>query len=186
MKAPGPSAQTVRRVTTRPTTPLLHVSLVDGDLLDQADADALVNPWNRNFVPRALLLPQGVSGALKRRTGPQPWRQLARYGLLGVGQAVLTDGGRLPQHLIHVAGLHVHWRASRRSVELSARNAVRLAWEAGFDVVAMPLIGAGTGGLSPDEAIACMRAALQDWTSTEPVPKAAALMQVRLVRWSGR
>jgi len=72
-----------------PDLPRLYVSEVHGDLLEQA-AVALVNPWNRNFVPRWLLLPSGVSGQLKRRTGPEPWRELARAGTLAVGQAVVT------------------------------------------------------------------------------------------------
>lgn len=78
-------------------TPRISLEVARGDLLDQADADVLVNAWNRNFVPRWLLLPSGVSGALKRRSGPSPWRELARHGRLEVGQAVATDGGHLPQ-----------------------------------------------------------------------------------------
>jgi O-acetyl-ADP-ribose deacetylase (regulator of RNase III) len=44
----------------------LHV--YEGDLLDQ-DVGVIVNAWNRNIIPRWLLLPQGVSGAIKRRAG---------------------------------------------------------------------------------------------------------------------
>ena len=56
---------------------MITVRVVEGDLLDQ-DADALVNAWNRNIIPWWLLLPQGVSGALKRRAGTAPFRELAR------------------------------------------------------------------------------------------------------------
>lgn len=58
----------------------------------------------------------GVSGALKRRTGLELWRELAQHGLLDVGQAFATAAGQLPQRLIHVAGLHAYWRARERSV----------------------------------------------------------------------
>jgi len=44
----------------------MHVEVVHGDLLDQ-DVDAIVNAWNWNIIPWWLLLPQGVSGAIKRR-----------------------------------------------------------------------------------------------------------------------
>lgn len=44
------------------------VEVVEGDLLDQ-NVDVIVNAWNRNIIPWWLLLPQGVSGAIKRRGG---------------------------------------------------------------------------------------------------------------------
>ncbi len=46
----------------------MEVQIVEGDLLGQ-DVDVIVNPWNRNIIPWWLLLPQGVSGAIKRRGG---------------------------------------------------------------------------------------------------------------------
>ena len=42
------------------------IEVVQGDLLEQP-VEAIVNPWNRNIIPWWLLLPQGVSGAIKRR-----------------------------------------------------------------------------------------------------------------------
>jgi O-acetyl-ADP-ribose deacetylase (regulator of RNase III) len=51
----------------------VRVEHVDGDLLDQR-VDAIVNAWNRNIIPWWLLLPQGVSGAIKRRAGTAPFR----------------------------------------------------------------------------------------------------------------
>ncbi len=42
--------------------------IVYGDLLDQP-VEVIVNAWNRNVIPWWLLLPQGVSGAIKRRAG---------------------------------------------------------------------------------------------------------------------
>ena len=53
--------------------------IVAGDLLEQR-ADAIVNSWNRNVIPWWLLIPQGVSGAIKRRAGLEPFRELARHG----------------------------------------------------------------------------------------------------------
>lgn len=57
-----------------------------GDLLAQP-VQALVNPWSRYLIPRFLLWPQGVSGALKKQTGPGPWRELARHGRMSLGEA---------------------------------------------------------------------------------------------------
>ena len=46
----------------------MNLDIVDGDLLDQ-DVEVIVNAWNRNVIPWWLLIPQGVSGAIKKRGG---------------------------------------------------------------------------------------------------------------------
>src|SRR5207245_121580 len=68
----------------------MEVKTVDGDLLDQP-VDAVVNPWNRNVIPWWLLLPQGVSGAIKKRGGYQLFRELSKAGIIPLGQAVATS-----------------------------------------------------------------------------------------------
>lgn len=128
-----------------------NVEWITGDLLDQR-VDVIVNAWNRNILPWWLLLPQGVSGAIKRRAGTQPFRELARRGPIALGGAVLTSAGRLPHKgIIHVAGINLLWRSSEASIRASCRSALRLATGHGFKSIAFPLIGAGTGGGSPDE-----------------------------------
>lgn len=128
-------------------------TIVDGDLLDSR-ADAIVNAWNRNIIPWWLLLPQGVSGAIKRRAGVQPFRELARVGAMPLGTAVATSAGRLPHKaIIHVAGINMLWRASERSIRDSTRNAMAVARSRGFRSMAMPIIGAGSGGFAPASAL---------------------------------
>ena len=122
------------------------VELTTGDLLNQ-DVDVIVNAWNRNIIPWWLLLPQGVSEAIKRRAGYQPFREVAKHGPIPLGGAVLTSAGRLPfKGIIHVAGISMWWRSSEYSVRESCRNAIRVAREHRFGSIAFPLIGAGTGG----------------------------------------
>lgn len=128
--------------------------VVTGDLLDQ-HVDAIVNAWNRNFIPWWLLLPRGVSGAIKRRGGSEPFRELQRFGVLRAGQAVLTSAGRLPfRGIIHVAALNALWHSSETIVGKGVRNALVVAAEQAFQSVALPLIGSGTGGVSPSIALA--------------------------------
>ncbi|MGC8551645.1 MAG: macro domain-containing protein [Phycisphaerae bacterium] len=124
----------------------MDVSILDGDLLEQ-DVDVIVNAWNRNIFPWWLLLPQGVSRAIKRRGGYGPFRELANHGIIPLGGAVLTTAGNLRfKAIIHVAGINLLWRSSERAVRDSVRNAMSLAASRGFKSVAFPLIGAGTGG----------------------------------------
>lgn len=128
----------------------MPLHLTEGDLLDQP-VEAIVNAWNRNVIPWWLLLPQGVSGAIKRRAGTQPFREVARHGAIPLGAAVLTSAGRLPfRGIIHVAGINLLWRSSEFSVRQSVRSAMRIAGEQGFASIAFPLIGAGSGGGSPE------------------------------------
>jgi len=135
----------------------MELTVVDGDLLEQ-DVDCIVNAWNRNLFPWWLLLPQGVSGAIKRRAGLAPFRELRRFGVLPLGAAVGTGPGDLPvKGIIHVAGIGLTWRASERSVRLSVRNAVELAKSRSYRSLAFPLIGAGTGGLSTSRVEQLMR-----------------------------
>ena len=115
-------------------------------MLDQ-DVEVIVNAWNRNIIPWWLLLPQGVSGAIKRRAGYQPFREVAKFGAIPLGGAVLTSAGRLPfKGIIHVAGISMWWRSSEYSILASCCSAMRIASENSFQSIAFPLIGAGTGG----------------------------------------
>jgi O-acetyl-ADP-ribose deacetylase len=124
----------------------MNLRVVEGDLLDQ-DVEVIVNAWNRNLIPWWLLLPQGVSGAIKRRGGKEPFRELGRIGMIPLGGAVETGPGRLPfKAIIHVAGISLLWRSSEWSVRESVRNAIALAKQRGYRSIAFPLIGAGSGG----------------------------------------
>ena len=134
----------------------MNFSVVEGDLLDQP-VEVIVNAWNRNVIPWWLLLPQGVSGAIKKRGGTGPFRELGKLGPIPLGGAVLTSAGRLPyKAIIHVAGINLLWRASERSIRDSVRNALDLARQHGFRSIAFPLLGAGSGGFDRERAKAVM------------------------------
>ncbi|MEM6533149.1 MAG: macro domain-containing protein [Myxococcota bacterium] len=123
-----------------------RVSVVVGDLLDQ-DVDAIVNAWNRNVLPWWLLIPQGVSRSIRRRAGLEPFRELRGKGVIPLGGAVVTGPGRLlTKGIIHVAGINLLWRSSESSIRQSVRSALRAASEHEFRSIALPLVGAGTGG----------------------------------------
>lgn len=139
----------------------MNVTVVDGDLLEQ-DVDAIVNPWNRNIIPWWLLIPQGVSGAIKKRGGLQPFRELGRMGSIPLGHAVETSPGSLPfKSIIHVAGINMLWRSSERSIRDSVRNSISIARNRGYKSLAIPLIGAGSGGGKPAQVQSIIEDALK-------------------------
>ena len=136
--------------------------VVDGDLLDQP-VEVIVNSWNRNIIPWWLLLPQGVSGAIKRRGGYRPFIEVGRAGAIPLGGAVFTSAGRLPfKGIIHVAGIDMLWRASVASIQGSVRSAMAIVRERGFASVAFPIVGAGTGGFGEAGALELMQQALAE------------------------
>ena len=103
------------------------IEVVEGDLLDQS-VDAIVNAWNRNPFPWWLLVPQGVSKAIRRRAGKEPFVELAKMGLIPLGDAVKTGSGSLPfAAIIHVAGISLLWISSENSIRKSVRSALALA-----------------------------------------------------------
>ena len=127
------------------------IKVVTDDLLTQP-VEVIVNAWNRNIIPWWLLLPQGVSGAIKRRAGYAPFKELSKKGVIPLGGAVLTGAGKLPyKAIIHVAGLNLRWRSSAAVVERSVRSAVEIINQEEFKSAAFPLIGAGTGGLGKEK-----------------------------------
>ncbi len=139
----------------------MELRIVDGDLLSQ-DVEVIVNAWNRNLIPWWLLIPQGVSGAIKRRGGLKPFRELGRKGVIPLGGAVETSAGRLPfRSIIHVAGINMLWRSSERSIRGAVRNAMTLAKERGYSSIAFPLIGAGSGGANAEKVLEFMREELR-------------------------
>ncbi len=135
---------------------MAKITIVDGDLLDQT-VECVVNAWNRNIIPWWLLLPQGVSGAIKRRGGTKPFKELGARPL-PLGHARLTGPGNLPfRGIIHVAGINMLWRASEASIRDSVRNAMNIARDEGYASIAFPIIGASSGGFKEDVALGLMR-----------------------------
>lgn len=138
----------------------MNLTILEGDLLDQP-VEVIVNAWNRNVIPWWLLLPQGVSGAIKRRGGYAPFRELGRMGPIPLGGAVVTSAGRLPfRAIIHVAGINLLWRSSEQAIRDSVRNALEIAGNRGYRSIAFPLIGSGTGGFQPQRALEIMKLAV--------------------------
>ncbi|QDU93293.1 macro domain-containing protein [Lignipirellula cremea] len=150
----------------------MQATIVEGDLLEQP-VEAIVNAWNRNIIPWWLLLPQGVSGAIKKRGGLAPFRELARHGPIPLGGAVATSAGRLPfKRIIHVAGINMWWRASERSIRDSVANAMQLATQEKLASLAMPLLGSGSGGFNPERA----RSIIEDALDQRDDPLAVTLV----------
>jgi len=119
----------------------MQAQLIDGDLLEQK-VEVIVNAWNRNIIPWWLLVPQGMSGAIKKRGGVRPFIEVARAGAMPLGSAVLTSAGRLPyKGIIHVDGINMFWAATQTSIRRSTVSAMQIVERGQFASVAFPIIG---------------------------------------------
>ena len=145
-----------------------RVTLVEGDITEQA-VDAIVNAANN-----ALQLGGGVAGAIRERGGPAIQAECDRIGAIEVGDAAVTGAGALPaRFLIHAAGMALGGRADEDSVRRCARRSLALASERGCRTIAIPAIGAGIGGFSPQRCAEVLleeaRAHLAGETSLEEI-----------------
>ena len=147
----------------------MNYEIVEGDILDQ-DVAVIVNSWNRNIIPWWLLLPQGVSGAIKRKGGLAPFKELAKFGPIPLGEARLTSAGNLDyEAIIHVAGINMFWVATEYSVLNSVVNAMEMVDQNNFTSVAFPLIGSGSGNRGKEWSFNLMDAAFRKIDSTARV-----------------
>ncbi|MCK4503801.1 MAG: macro domain-containing protein [Desulfuromonadales bacterium] len=139
----------------------MEAELVNGNILDQ-QVEVIVNSWNRNIIPWWLLLPQGVSGTIKKIGGTKPFKEVAKFGAIPLGEARLTSAGDLNfKAIIHVAGINMFWFATEYSVKQSVINAVKIADEHDFKSIAFPLIGSGSGNRGKEWSLKLMNCALE-------------------------
>ncbi|MGH0031771.1 MAG: macro domain-containing protein [Myxococcota bacterium] len=121
-----------------------RIVLREGDITAEP-VDAIVNAANS-----ALRLGSGVAGAIREKGGPTIQQECDAHGPVEVGGAAITGAGTLPaKYVVHAAGMAPGGRASEESVRASFAKSLALADEAGCASVAVPAIGAGVGGLSP-------------------------------------
>ena len=148
-----------------------RVTLLEGDVTLQA-VDAIVNAANS-----ALQLGAGVAGAIRDRGGPSIQEECDAIGAIEVGEAAVTGAGDLPaRFVIHAAGMPPHGRADEDSVRRAARSSLALANERGLRTIAIPAIGAGIGGFSPQR---CAEVLLEE--ARAHLASETSLVEIRFV-----
>ena len=148
-----------------------RITIVEGDITDQV-VDALVNAANSQ-----LVLGAGVAGAIREKGGPSIQEECDRHGPIEVGEAAVTGAGALhARFVIHAAGMAPGCQASEQSVRGSVRRSFELARENGCATVAVPAIGAGIGGFSPQR---CAEILIEEARSH--LASATSLEEIRFV-----
>jgi O-acetyl-ADP-ribose deacetylase (regulator of RNase III) len=141
----------------------IRVECVLGDIVRQADVDAVVNAANAQ-----LLTGGGVAGAIHRAAGPELAEECRPLAPIAPGEAVVTGAGNLPnRHVIHTLG-PVYGRDEPAAELLAAcyRTSLRRAEELRLASVAFPALSTGVFGYPMGEAaevaMASVAAALPD------------------------
>jgi len=136
----------------------ISINLVLGDITDFT-GDAIVNPANRY-----LVMGGGVAAAIKRRGGDEIEIEARRHAPLDIGRAVVTSAGRLKcRAVIHAPAVEKPGgRSTPEYVYKATLAALRVAREHGFKSIAFPLMGAGVGGLTPEESVNAMLKAITE------------------------
>ena len=126
------------------------IEIIQADITTLA-VDAIVNAANEEFRGGG-----GVDGAIHRAAGPELLRECERHARLPTGDAILTQGYRLPaRFVIHTAG--PIWqgggRREHRKLAECYRSCFRVAREHG-DVrsIAFPAISTGIYGFPKSDA----------------------------------
>ncbi len=128
-----------------------RLTLVEGDITAQ-EVDAIVNAANSE-----LQLGSGLAGAIRKKGGPSIQAECDAHGPIQVGEAAVTGAGDLPaRFVIHAAGMSLGSGASEASVRSATRHSFALASEKGCATIAVPAIGAGIGGFSPQRCAEVM------------------------------
>ena len=127
----------------------MPIEIVEGDIVDQPDLDAVVNAANAQ-----LRIGGGVAGAIHRAAGPQLERACQPFAPIGPGQAVITEAFDLPNRFV-IHALGPRYGIDEPADELLAsayRNALACCREHELQSVGFPAISAGAFGYPLEEA----------------------------------
>ena len=143
-----------------------------GDIVHQADCDAIVNSANPY-----LKVGSGVCGAIYA-AGPELEPCSRRFAPLRVAQAIATRAFQLPNRwIVHVRGPRYRFdRKPAANLKRAMESVLQLADQLGMVRIAVPAISMGAYGYPPDEA-----APILVKTTIDALRETKSLQEVRFV-----
>ncbi len=126
----------------------MQIHLAKSDITEMP-VDAIVNPANSLGI-----MGGGVSAALSRKGGPTIQREAMSLAPIAVGAAVVTNAGHLwAKRIIHAPTMEEPGiKIGIENVRRATRAALIAAARHGFDLIALPGMGTGLGGVDPADA----------------------------------
>jgi O-acetyl-ADP-ribose deacetylase (regulator of RNase III) len=153
----------------------LRIEIRLGDLTEQNDVDAIVNPTNDY-----LMLSGTIGGAIRKRGGDAIDREAQSKGQIALGEAVHTSAGKLPfRHIIHAAviglrpeDLQVKKRPGSATsgdiIGAATLNALDLANFLGLMSIAFPPLGVADADFPPLQCADVMLNQIRAFGSAHP------------------
>lgn len=133
------------------------ISVIVGDITDFR-GDCIVNPANS-----LMVMGGGVAGAIRRKGGPEIEREARKHAPVPIGRAIVTTAGKLGcKFVVHSPTVEAPGgRSDPEKVFKATKAALEAAREKSARSIAFPLMGAGIGGLSPEESMRFMLKAIE-------------------------
>jgi len=132
----------------------VEIEVRKGSIID-VDADAVVNAANS-----LGYMGGGVAGYLKRVCGDEVEKEAIEKAPIPVGEAITTSAGKLKDKLKGIIHAPTMERPAMRigveNVIKAVEGALKEAERMGFEVIAMPGMGTGVGGVSKKDAAEAM------------------------------
>ena len=138
----------------------MSLSIIRGDIT-RLNVDAIVAPTDGRYSGSG-----GADGAIHRAAGRRLRWDLARRKGLAVGEAIITNGYKLPSKYLILTRGPVWEGGEDGEAELLAlcyENCLALAKENGCRSVAFPLISGGTFGFPNDDALQIAKDTITDF-----------------------
>jgi O-acetyl-ADP-ribose deacetylase (regulator of RNase III) len=151
----------------------MQIHLAKTDITEMA-VDAVVNPANSLGI-----MGGGVAAALHRRGGPSIQREAMSLAPIAVGAAVVTNAGQLwAKFVIHAPTMEEPGtKIGVENVRRATRAALLAANHRNLDVIAIPGMGTGLGGVDPADAARAMVDELR--AHRQPRPTTIYLVDLR-------
>ncbi len=146
------------------------IRVVQNDITEE-QVDAIVNAANSHLAHGG-----GVAAAISTKGGPDIQREstawVREHGVVRVGSAAITSGGRLPcRYVIHAVGPVWSANAPEKNDSLLAaavRSALDLADRYGLSSISMPGISSGIFGFPKPRCARVMIDAVREWLAAHP------------------
>ena len=134
------------------------------DNIAERKADALVNAANDR-----LVMGGGVAAALLARGGIEIHQEAIVHAPAALGSVVRTGAGKLAARYVYhavVIDYDVSKGTSASDVVVAVRGVLACALKDGVRTLAMPLFGAGVGGLGVRQSLEAILETIEDTSST--------------------
>jgi len=121
----------------------LKVDFITKDITD-LKVDAIVNPANTE-----LVMGGGLALVIKNKAGESIENEARNSAPIELGDSMVTTAGRLEAGaVIHTATMKMDFKPDQHIIRKAFKSALVLAEKRGFETIAMPALGCGTGKFS--------------------------------------